>query len=252
MFETAVLTNGPAGKRFWTTCAGVTGQCALVACAIVIPMLFPAGLPRPQAVITWIDAPGPPPRRHVAPEPKAGAIRRPTTEFFDGKLLAPVKPPTHVNEFVDPPPEYTGRNVPGGVGDAGNDTLVGRLLERLVPTVAVPAPHPVERPTTATAPTPAPPPRYKLGGVVKNAILIERVEPVYPPIAIKAHIGGVVHLEGIIGVDGRIRELRVLDGHFMLTKAALEAVSRWVYKPTLLNGEPVEVVAPITVTFNLR
>jgi protein TonB len=53
-------------------------------------------------------------------------------------------------------------------------------------------------------------------------------------------------------VDGRIRELRVLDGHFMLTKAALEAVSRWVYKPTLLNGEPVEVVAPITVTFNLR
>jgi protein TonB len=77
------------------------------------------------------------------------------------------------------------------------------------------------------------------------------VEPRYPQPAIMARISGPVQLEGIIGTDGRIRDLHALSGNPVLVPAALEAVRQWVYEPTLLNGKPVEVIAPITVIFRL-
>jgi protein TonB len=66
-----------------------------------------------------------------------------------------------------------------------------------------------------------------------------------------ARIQGTVRLEAIIGTDGTIQQLKVLSGHPLLVKAAVEAVSRWRYQPTLLNGEPVEVVTDVDVNFTL-
>jgi protein TonB len=60
-----------------------------------------------------------------------------------------------------------------------------------------------------------------------------------------------LELEAIIGKDGTIEELKVLKGHPVLVKAALEAVRQWRYEPTLLNGEPVAVITEITVNFKL-
>ena len=54
-----------------------------------------------------------------------------------------------------------------------------------------------------------------------------------------------------MGTDGRVRELHVLSGHPMLVQAAVDAVRQWIFQPTLLNGVPVEVSAPVTVTFRL-
>jgi len=71
------------------------------------------------------------------------------------------------------------------------------------------------------------------------ARIVRRVEPVYPPLARQARISGTVKLTGVIGVDGRIRELQVVNGHPLLARVALEAVRQWVYEPTLLNGKPV-------------
>ena len=56
---------------------------------------------------------------------------------------------------------------------------------------------------------------------------------------------------GVIARDGTVQRLRVLSGHPLLVKAALDAVTRWRYTPTLLNGTPVEVIAPIEVNFVL-
>ena len=81
---------------------------------------------------------------------------------------------------------------------------------------------------------------------------IHRVEPIYPPLAKQMRIAGVVELQGIIGADGRIHELKVLSGHPLLIKTAVDAVSQWIYAPTILNGQAVEVAAPITVTFKLN
>ena len=61
MFETAAIPYGSAGKRLWTACLGMTGQTALVGLAILIPLLHPSALPPPQALMTWLEAPVPPP-----------------------------------------------------------------------------------------------------------------------------------------------------------------------------------------------
>lgn len=63
------------------------------------------------------------------------------------------------------------------------------------------------------------------------------------------HLGRLV---AVVGSDGRIRELRVKSGNPLLAPAAVAAVRQWIYQPTTLNGEPVEIVAPITVTFRLN
>ena len=57
---------------------------------------------------------------------------------------------------------------------------------------------------------------------------------------------------GIIGKDGVIQNLQVIDGHPLLVKAAVDAVKQWLYRPTTLNGRPVDVMAPIEVNFVLQ
>ena len=85
------------------------------------------------------------------------------------------------------------------------------------------------------------PQRIKVGGNVQSAKLVRQPRPVYPPLAKQARISGVVKLSAVISKDGTIKELQVISGHPLLVPAALEAVKQWVYQPTLLNGEPVEV-----------
>jgi protein TonB len=65
-------------------------------------------------------------------------------------------------------------------------------------------------------------------------------------------ISGTVELIGVIGIDGRIRELQVVHGHPFLPKSALEAVRQWTYEPTRLNAEAVDVIKPITINFLLN
>ena len=86
---------------------------------------------------------------------------------------------------------------------------------------------------------------------VQAAKLIKKVQPVYPRLAIIARISGTVHLTGIIGKDGLIQQLQVIDGPPLLVQAAVDAVRQWVYRPTLLSNKPVEVIAPISVNFTL-
>ena len=134
---------------------------------------------------------------------------------------------------------------PGSVG-LGEPSRPGDLeLERFI---AMPATvRPPHQP--ATTPTPAAP--IRVGGDVQMAKLVKKVIPVYPPLAKNARISGVVHLLGVIAKDGTIQNLQLISGHPLLAHAAIEAVRQWVYQPTLLNGEPVEVTAPIDIKFTL-
>jgi protein TonB len=92
----------------------------------------------------------------------------------------------------------------------------------------------------------------KVSEGVLEAQLVSRIEPQYPTIAVETKTQGTVRLRAIISRDGRITSLEVLSGHPFLVKAALDAVRQWRYRPTLLNGEPVEVETSITVVFVLR
>lgn len=76
--------------------------------------------------------------------------------------------------------------------------------------------------------------------------------PLYPTTAKQLGIQGSVLLKAVIGADGTVRELRVIDGHPLLAPAAIEAVKRWKYKPYSVKGKPVEVETTITVNFRLE
>jgi protein TonB len=89
------------------------------------------------------------------------------------------------------------------------------------------------------------------GGVIAGNILV-KTQPIYPPIAKAAHVGGTVVLHAIIAKNGTIQSLSAVSGPDMLKGAALDAVRQWRYKPYLLNGEPTEVDTTITVNFNLN
>lgn len=95
------------------------------------------------------------------------------------------------------------------------------------------------------------PQRIRVGGNVQSANLIRKVAPVYPPLAKQARIQGVVHLATTIAADGTVQNIEVISGHPLLVPAAMEAVKQWLYRPTLLNGNPVEVITQVDVNFTL-
>jgi protein TonB len=86
---------------------------------------------------------------------------------------------------------------------------------------------------------------------VQAASLVHQVLPVYPQIAKTAHVSGTVILHAIIGKDGTVQNLEYISGPPLLMKNAMDAVSQWRYRPTMLNGEPVEVDTTISVVFSL-
>jgi protein TonB len=82
-------------------------------------------------------------------------------------------------------------------------------------------------------------------------VLLYQPWPKYPPEAVKAGVQGMVRLEAIVGEDGSVKKLKVVSGDPVLAKAATNAVSRWRYKPTVLDGMPVEIETEIFVNFKL-
>ena len=81
--------------------------------------------------------------------------------------------------------------------------------------------------------------------------ILDKVNPKYPEAAKKAKIQGTVLLNTIIGKDGTVEHLDVASGPEELAPSALDAVRQWIYKPYLLNGDPVEVQSTVTVTYTL-
>lgn len=109
----------------------------------------------------------------------------------------------------------------------------------------------IARPPRPPAVTDAPSGPLRVGGDVQMAKLLKKVIPEYPALAKTARVSGPVHLLGVIAKDGTIQNLQVISGHPLLARSALDAVKQWIYQPTLLNGEAVEVIAPIDVNFTL-
>jgi protein TonB len=83
-------------------------------------------------------------------------------------------------------------------------------------------------------------------------MLIHRVEPVYPALARQTHREGQVELRAVIATDGTIQSLQVVKGDALFLHSATEAVTQWRYRPTVLNGQPVEIETYITVIYTLQ
>jgi protein TonB len=227
-------------------------QILLIGVAVLVPLIATDTLPRAQLTSFLVapppPPPPPPPPAAVAPVKVVKVIPR---QFDAGRLMAPKAIPKQIAEIKEEelPPVSGGGGVVGGVpggvpgGTAGG--VIGGIIGS-VPTAAPPPPPPVK-----TAEVKKEVQRIKVGGNVQQANLLRKVTPTYPPLAKQARIQGVVKFTAIIGADGRITNLQLVSGHPLLVTAATEAVKQWMYRPTLLNGEPVEVITQIDVNFTL-
>jgi protein TonB len=111
--------------------------------------------------------------------------------------------------------------------------------------------------TDLPRPPPPPPPApvardpVRVGGDLKAPALVERVEPEYPPLAVRARVQGVVILEALVDREGRVESVRVLRSIPLLDNAAIAAVRQWRYSPLMLNGQPERFVLTVTLSFSL-
>jgi TonB family protein len=122
----------------------------------------------------------------------------------------------------------------------------------IVPIIAPPPPPPPPPPAGASQARMEAPGAIRVSGESQQAKLLKQVPPEYPAAARQAGTSGAVRLSVIITKEGKVRDIRVMNSAGMgLDVAAMEAVKQWVYQPTLLNGEPVEVVTTVDVNFAL-
>jgi protein TonB len=241
MFEQTLMPD--THNKPWTLGASVTLQAAMVGSMVLYSAMHVNPLPM---VMPHLDLPMPP-----VPKPEFVKVIGAVLERHAGALNAPAKPfveprfiPTTiapVDDIGSPAPEVA--YSPSALGPG----VIGTGIYSPTGTKIAPPPQP-EAAVVKTANTSAP---VRIGGQVMEARILNRVMPVYPQLAKSMRVSGKVHLVGIISKTGVIEKLDVLDGHPLLVRAALEAVKQWVYQPTTLNGEAVEVVTPIEVNFTL-
>ncbi len=218
-------------------------QAALLAALVLLPLLATGSR---LVYLRMTPVPPYPVSPHGNPDAPGGTARPPKAH------------PVHPNTPIYPPPR-----VPGPVSTADRGSNDSRLSD-VGPETGPPGipggtqVGPVDPRWTSRMPA-APPavgpqakPRPVVSEGVQQAMLAHRVDPVYPEFARRIHLEGTVQLHAVIGRDGAVRSLEVLRGHPILAQAAREAVSQWRYRPTLLNGEPVEVETYVTVIFQLQ
>src|SRR5579864_1819892 len=220
------------GRR-WTAAASFTLQAAIVAAALVVPLLRPQSLP--DALL---------PRRIFLPMPEGEPSVAPIHGSGHAGTISPVTPllvnrrssnrftysTIHDSNEAGPP----SLSMIAGSG-GGPDGVLNSLSSEAV--------RPVLHPAVAR------PPRIS---VMMQGNLLHRVEPEYPAIAKQAGIQGTVVIKAFISRAGAIERTELLSGPPLLAHAALEAVRQWRYRPYYLNDEPVEVETQITVNFVLN
>ena len=240
MFEDMVVSGASSVKtnKPWTVVLSMVAQVLFLGILILIPLIYTEALPKTMMSTLLVAPPPPPP-----PPPVAAQIVKvkPQVHLMDaGKLVAPKVIPKDVKIIKEEAPDMNAGmagGVPGGVAGGSMGGVIGGVIGGMGG--APPPPKPVAS-------------RIRQGGSVQAALLINRVQPVYPPLARQTRIAGTVRLHALISKQGTVESLEVLSGHPLLVRAAMDAVQQWKYKPTLLNGEPVEVDTTIDVIFSLN
>jgi periplasmic protein TonB len=244
MFDEMVISSPHPKKtnKWWTVLVSTAFQVAFLAVLILIPLIYTEALPKTM-MATMLTAPPPPPPPPPPPVTTQIVKVKPQVHLMDaGKLVAPKVIPKDIKiikEEAEPDMGAVGMagGVPGGVAGGSMGGVLGGVIGGMG---APPPPKPKQ-----SGP-------LRVGGNVQAAKIINRVQPVYPPLARQTRISGTVRLHAIISKDGTIQQLEVVSGHPLLQQAALDAVRQWRYQPTLLNGEPVEVDTTIDVIFSLN
>ena len=262
-----LLFGDEANRTLARAKSGPSATISVLFHAGIVTLLLVAGLSTPKLRIpehlraTFLLAPPLPP----PPPPAPVATVRTAIPEISSRITIPVKrlsaqiPAASVKQAAildDAPPAIEASiagGVPGGIPGGVLEGVPGGVLGGVsggLPEFAAPAPPPAPA-IRAEAPASAPK-RIEVSSEVQEAKLLTMVQPEYPKLAQTARIQGSVLLSAIIDKEGKIVELKVIEGSPFLAESALAAIKRWRYRPTYLNGEPVEIATRIIVRFHLQ
>jgi len=210
---------------------------AFVLAAIVLVPLFA----KPERIVIAGDWVPIPPYSHHANAERPHSQPTSPRHNFHPCVVCPT--PTVLNHppVDDPtPPTFDGPAIPGSFPGDGPDRDGPLNLPDSRP-----------QPERPREEQPHKPPRLTVTHL-EQAMLVHRVEPVYPILPKQMGRSGHVELRAIIATDGTIQSLQVVRGDPLFVSSALEAVRQWRYRPTILNGQPVEIDTFITVEYTLQ
>lgn len=215
----------------------IATQATIVALLILLPLFG-----RTEHLALGITTPVPPYSPYKGPSRDPGSQPRPGQRLnvchfcFSANIPPTIATHDPTNDGPDAPvPDGMVPGFPGGPGGGGLIPILGARTN--VP--APPEDHHVARPSILRMTS------------LDPAMLIHRVDPVYPNLPKQIHKEGRVELRAIIATDGSIKSLEVVGGDPMFYQSALDAVSQWRYKPTILNGQPLEIDTHITVIYTM-
>ena len=228
--------GGEAGRKRWAIVTSAMVQTGALLVLILAPLVYTQALPAALLRIkALVEAPIPLVPTPKPPKEPAQNVKLGKRIFENGILHAPTSFPRSPLMIKEPdlPPELPVDSA--NAGSRGLD-LFNYMVSNGIDAPPPPAPEPTKRIRQPQ---------------IEPAMILAQPQPVYPAWLRAARIQGDVVLHAIIDREGRVAELQVISGHPALAQAALAAVRNWRYRPTLLNGEPVEVETTITVSFVL-
>ncbi len=219
-----------------------TFHVAVVAAVVILPLAFTQVLDTRNLQATYLALPRPP-----APPPPLAPAELPVHRTFVRIPTPAITMPTVIPKKIvevkpDEAPDVSAGGVSGGTpgGEAGG--VLGGVLGG-VPSGPPPPPQPAAPPKKVV---------YRIGGEVKPPRQTVNVQPVYSAIARTAQVEGVVTVVAVIDEHGDVVQARAVSGPPLLFEPALQAVSKWKYEPTVLDGVPVSIEMQVSVVFRLR
>lgn len=251
MFDQTFVDGVGKTNKSWTVTLSFGLEFLAIGVMILIPLIWTEVLPK-TSLVNMLTAPAPPPPPPPPPPPQQVVkVQRVVPRQFNGQTLqAPREIPKTVAMITEDQlaPLNAGAGVVGGVEGGIPGGLGGGAIASIGVAPPPPPPPPKVEPVKPKQEGPV---RQSSG--VQAAKCINCPKPQYPPIAKQARIQGAVVLQAIIAKDGTVQKLTVVSSsNPLLTPAAMDAVKRWQYIPTILNTEPVEVITEITVNFTLQ
>lgn len=232
------LEEGHRSPLDWV--ASLAIHVAVVAALVIAPLAFTQVIDFHNLGVTYLALPRPPVAA-PAPRPPAAAQTHAARAIQPSAITMPTAIPKKIAQIKDEAAPDINLGVTGGVEGGESGGVLGGILGGIQ---SGPTPPP---PTAAPKKT-----IYRVGGVVKPPRELVRVAPIYSPIARTAHVEGTVQIDAIIDENGNIVHARAVSGPGLLIASALEAVMKWKYEPTYLDGTPVSIEMQVQVNFHLH
>ena len=233
MFTDVVSPRADSNRKWYTVPLSLLVHALLFALIVVVPLVATDLLPpTPHTTLEYEMAdvtPVEPPPSHRPPQPARTSVEA------GNPPIVPLVAPEEIGLETGIVPNHTAPDV-GSIDNVGDGLGAGPSVFEQAPVIKVEPPVEPVRP----------------GGKIKPPTRTKYVMPVYPSMARLSKKEGIVIIEAIIDVNGKVENARVIRSEALLDQAALDAVRSWEYTPTELNGRPTPVIMTVTVRFALH